>query len=140
VVDATDFFTQIIHLSAIGNDLKSHTPQCAVLNLHRYNNIHTLDMKPLKTFSYPYTHNPLKPGSVLFWKPRKPNFPYGHCALIVQSDENETIIIQQNLNPPIKRYNTKELFAKMNRPDSTFLGIKTVPFRLPKVVYNVIKI
>ena len=112
VVDATDFFT----------------------------NIHTLDMKPLKTFSYPYTHNPLKPGSVLFWKPRKPNFPYGHCALIVQSDENETVVIQQNLNPPIRRYNTKELFAKMNRQDSKFLGIKTVSFRLPKVVCNVINI
>jgi hypothetical protein len=55
-----------------------------------FNNIHTLGAKPLKTFSYPYTHNPLKPGSILFWKPRKPNFPYGHCALIVQSDENET--------------------------------------------------
>jgi len=48
--------------------------------------------------------------------------------------------IQQNLNPPIRVYDTKELFAKMNRPDSKFLGIKTVPFRLPKVVCSVVKI
>ena len=119
VVDATDFFNNIHEFTPLDNSQV---------------------LKPLKTFSYPYTNNPLKPESVLFWKPRKPNFPYGHCALIVQSDENETTVIQQNLNPPIRRYNTKELFAKMNRPDSKFLGIKTVPFRLPKVVCNVIKI
>jgi hypothetical protein len=105
-----------------------------------FNNIHALGTKPLKTFSYPYIHNPLKPGSILFWKPRKPNFLYGHCALIVQSDENKTIAIQQNLNPPIRVYDTKELFEKMNRPDSKFLGIKTVPFRLPKVVCNVVRV
>ncbi len=105
-----------------------------------FNNIHTLGAKPLKTFSYPYTHNPLKPGSILFWKPRKPNFPYGHCALIVQSDEIKTIAIQQNLNPPIRVYDTKELFEKMNRPESKFLGIKTVPFKLPKVIYNVVRV
>jgi len=54
--------------------------------------------------------------------------------------EKETTVIQQNLNPPIRVYDTKELFAKMNRPDSKFLGIKTVPFRLPKVVCSVVKI
>lgn len=93
-----------------------------------------------KTLSYPYARNPLKSGSVLFWKRRKPNFSYGHCAVVLHSNEKETTIIQQNLNPPIRVYDTKELFAKMNRPDSKFLGIKTVPFRLPKVVCLVVKI
>ena len=105
-----------------------------------FNNIHKFDNIPLKTLSYPYTQNPLKPGAILFWKRRNPNFPYGHCALILQSDENETITIQQNLNPPIRRYNTKELFEKMNSQDSKFLGIKTVPIRLPNILCNVVRI
>jgi len=105
-----------------------------------FDNIHKFDNIPLKTISYPYTKNPVKSGAVLFWKRRNPNFPHGHCALIIQSDENETITIQQNLNPPIRRYNTKELFEKMNKPDSKFLGIKTVPLQLPNILCNVVRI
>jgi hypothetical protein len=105
-----------------------------------FDNIHKFDNIPLKTLSYPYTKNPIKSGAILFWKRRNPNFSHGHCALIIQSDENETITIQQNLNPPIRRYSTKELFANMNKPDSKFLGIKTVPLRLPKILCNVVRI
>jgi hypothetical protein len=93
-----------------------------------------------QTLSYPYAQNPLKAGSVLFWKRRKPNFSYGHCALIIDSNEKETIVIQQNLNPPIRVYATKDLFAKLNRKDSKFLGVKTVSFRLPKLLCNVVHV
>jgi len=105
-----------------------------------YENIHSFDSVDLRTLSYPYQQNPLKPGAILFWKRRKPDFPYGHCALVLESNENETVTIQQNLNPPVRRYNTKELFAKMNRPDSKFLGIKTFPRSLPKISYNVVQV
>jgi hypothetical protein len=105
-----------------------------------YQNIHSFDNIDLRTFSYPYQKNPLKPGAILFWKRRKPDFPFGHCALVLESNENETVTIQQNLNPPIRRYNTKELFAKMNRPDSKFLGIKTFSRRLPKITCNIVQI
>jgi hypothetical protein len=40
---------------------------------------------------------------------------------------NETYIVQQNLNPPIKRMNTTVLFTKMNRADSKFAGVKLLP-------------
>ena len=101
----------------------------------------------LKTFSYPYEHNYeyyLKPGSILFWKYKKSDFIYGHVALVLDSNNKTTTIIQQNLNPPVKIYDTKTLFEKMNDPKSKFLGIKTIPKKLAKnielVNYKVIRL
>ena len=101
----------------------------------------------MNTYSYPYVHTSsyyLKPGSILFWKYKKTTFPYGHVALILDSNENETVIIQQNLNPPVKVISTKELFGKMSSPKSKFLGIKTIPPEISKnirnVEYNVIRL
>ena len=104
-----------------------------------YHKIHKLsnskiDYK-LKTFSYPYERNYdyyLKPGSILFWKYKKPDFIYGHVALVLDSNNKTTTIIQQNLNPPVKIYDTKILFEKMNSPTSKFLGIKIIPKLLSK--------
>jgi hypothetical protein len=99
----------------------------------------------LKTYEYPYTKlysDYLKPGSIIFWKYKKPNFIYGHVALILDSNDKETIIIQQNLNPPVKIYDTKILFDKMNKINSKFLGIKTIPKSLSKninkIKYNIL--
>ena len=103
VIDAVDFFNIIDVLSSNNKVFK------------------------LKTYEYPYTKtysDYLKPGSIIFWKYKKPNFPYGHVALILDSNDKETIIIQQNLNPPVKIYDTKTLFDKMNKINSKFLGIK----------------
>jgi hypothetical protein len=101
----------------------------------------------LKTYEYPYTKTYsyyLKPGSIIFWKYKKPNFPHGHVALILDSNEKETIIIQQNLNPPVKVYDTKTLFDKMNKINSKFLGIKTIPKLLSKninkIKYNIVEL
>jgi hypothetical protein len=120
VIDAVDFFNIIDVLSSNNKVFK------------------------LKTYEYPYTKtysDYLKPGSIIFWKYKKPNFPHGHVALILDSNEKETIIIQQNLNPPIKVYDTKTLFDKMNKINSKFLGIKTIPKSLSKninkIKYNV---
>ena len=126
VVDAVDFFNKI-------NTLNSITSKT--------------DNIQLNTYSYPYVRTSsyyLKPGSILFWKYKKTSFPYGHVALILDSNENETVIIQQNLNPPVKIISTKELFEKMNSPKSKFLGIKTIPPEISKnirnVEYNVIRL
>ncbi len=123
VVDAVDFFYKIDKLSNSKIDYK------------------------LKTFSYPYEHNSenyLKPGSILFWKYKKTDFIYGHVALVLDSNNKTTTIIQQNLNPPVKAYDTETLFKRMNDPKSKFLGIKTIPKKLAKnieqVGYNVIRI
>ena len=116
VIDAIDFFHRITSLS---------------------------NAQTLGTFSYPYAHKYsyyIRPGSMLFWKYTKSYFPHGHVAIIVESNDNETIVIQQNLNPPIKKYNTKELFTKMNCVDSKFLGVKTLPKRIPRIEYNVIRL
>jgi hypothetical protein len=101
----------------------------------------------LKTFSYPYENTYsyyLRPGSIIFWKYKKTSFPYGHVALVLDSDDKITTIIQQNLNPPVKIYDTKILFEKMNDPKSKFLGIKTIPKKLSKNInlinYEIIKI
>jgi hypothetical protein len=97
----------------------------------------------LITFQYPYSNQAsyyLRPGTILFWKRRNPIFKYGHVALILDSDDGETTVIQQNLNPPIKKYDTRELFAKMNASDSKFLGVKTVPFKLGEISCNVLRI
>jgi len=121
VIDAVDFFNIIDVLSSNNKVFK------------------------LKTYEYPYTKtysDYLKPGSIIFWKYKKPNFPHGHVALILDSNDKETIIIQQNLNPPVKIYDTKTLFNKMNKINSKFLGIKTIPKLLSKninkIKYNII--
>ena len=123
VVDAVDFFDKIDKLS---NSKIEHK---------------------LKTFSYPYEHDYehyLKPGSILFWKYKKPDFIYGHVALVLDSNNKTTTIIQQNLNPPVKIYDTKTLFEKMNSSKSKFLGIKTIPKKLAKninvVEYKIIRL
>lgn len=112
VVDASDFFKRITDLTPTPN-----TVQHAVT---------------LQTCSYPYTHKAtyyLRPGSILFWKYKKPDYPYGHVAIIWKNDPNtnETLVVQQNLNPPIKRYNTTVLFSKMNCANSKFAGVKLLP-------------
>ena len=86
----------------------------------------------LQTCSYPYTNQAtyyLRPGSILFWKYKKPDYPYGHVAIIWKNDmtTGETLVVQQNLNPPIKRYNTRILFSKMNCAGSKFAGVKLLP-------------
>jgi len=119
VVDAVDLFERVNKLSSPSKTVK------------------------LRTFSYPYLNEAsyyLRPGSILFWKRRNPIFKYGHVSLILDSNENETTVIQQNLNPPIKKYDTQELFAKMNCADSKFLGVKTVPFKLGEILCNVVRI
>jgi hypothetical protein len=123
VVDAVEFYHKIDKLSNSKIDYK------------------------LKTFCYPYEYsydNYLKPGSILFWKYKKPDFIYGHVALVLDSNNETTTIIQQNLNPPVKIYDTKILFEKMNDPKSKFLGIKTIPKKLAKnielVDYNIIRL
>jgi len=116
VIDAVDFFNIIDVLSSNNKIFK------------------------LKTYEYPYTKTYsyyLKPGSIIFWKYKKPNFPHGHVALILDSNEKETIIIQQNLNPPVKIYDTKTLFDKMNKINSKFLGIKTIPKLLSKNINKI---
>ena len=123
VVDAVDFFNMIEVLSSNNKVFK------------------------LKTYEYPYTKTYsyyLKPGSIIFWKYKKPDFIYGHVALILDSNDKETIIIQQNLNPPVKIYDTKTLFNKMNNLKSKFLGIKTIPKSLSKninlIKYNIVSL
>ena len=95
----------------------------------------------LNTYSFPYEHSYshyLKPGSIIFWKYKKTYFPDGHVALILDSNDKTTTIIQQNLNPPVKIYDTKTLFEKMNSSKSKFLGIKTIPNTLSQNI-NLIK-
>jgi hypothetical protein len=132
VVDAVDFFNKIHELSPISGGAGANTSKPPI---------------PLQSYSYPYTRTwsyYFKPGSILFWKYKKTAFPYGHVALVVDSNENETTIIQQNLNPPVKVFNTKELMQKMNSPNSKFLGIKTIPPEISKniknVEYNIIRL
>jgi hypothetical protein len=86
----------------------------------------------LETCSFPYTKHAtyyLRPGGILFWKYRKPDYKYGHVAIIWKNDPStgETLVVQQNLNPPIKRYNTDILFSKMNCANSKYAGVKLLP-------------
>jgi hypothetical protein len=113
VVDASDFFTRITEFTP--------TPTA-----------NTQHPVTLQTCSFPYSHKAtyyLRPGSILFWKYKKPDYPYGHVAIIWKNDPetNETLVVQQNLNPPIKRYNTAVLFSKMNCAKSKFAGVKLLP-------------
>jgi hypothetical protein len=111
VVDASDLFKRIIEFTST-----SSAPAAV----------------KLQTCSFPYIHHAtyyLRPGSILFWKYKKPDYPYGHVAIIWKNDPetNETFVVQQNLNPPIKRYNTTVLFSKMNCANSKFAGVKLLP-------------
>ena len=125
VVDATDFFKRITHFETVSDTTTSSASASASAKK-------TVTPVPLVTCSYPYTYAPshyLRPGSILFWKYKKTEYPYGHVAMIWKNDPtlNETYVVQQNLNPPIKRYNTTVLFSKMNRQDSKFAGVKLLP-------------
>ena len=116
VVDASELFTRITEFTPTPTPTPN-TVQHSVT---------------LQTCSFPYTHKAthyLRPGSILFWKYRKPDYPYGHVAIIWKNDPNtnETLVVQQNLNPPIKRYNTTLLFSKMNCVGSKFAGVKLLP-------------
>jgi hypothetical protein len=118
VVDASDMFARIEVFTTIRPSANANANANAVVKL--------------ETCAYPYTRQPtyyLRPGSILFWKYRKPDYPYGHVALIWKNDPvtQETLVVQQNLNPPIKRYPTAELFAKMNTATSKFAGVKLLP-------------
>jgi hypothetical protein len=120
VVDASDFFKRITEFTFVSNKSKYAKP------------IETSNAVGLQTYSFPYTRQAtyyLRPGSILFWKYRKPDYPYGHVAMIWKNDKNtnETYVVQQNLNPPIKIYNTTELFSKMNCERSKFAGVKLLP-------------
>ena len=111
VVDATDFFKRITAFTTITGVETSIE---------------------LQTYAYPYSHQAryyLRPGSILFWKYRKPDYIYGHVAFIWKNvpERNETYVVQQNLNPPIKIYKTDMLFSKMNSPASKFAGVKILP-------------
>jgi hypothetical protein len=100
----------------------------------------TITPTALQTYEYPYQYKAshyLRPGVILFWKYKKPDFPYGHVAIIWKSNANETVIVQQNLNPPIKTYNTTELFEKMNTRTSRFAGVKILPSYVISGVQNI---
>ena len=119
VIDAVDFFYTINSFFLLSNPNKN------IL---------------LNTYSYPYTKNYsyyFRPGSILFWKYNKTYFKYGHVALIIKSDKEETIVIQQNLNPAIKKYNTLELFEKINNSKSKFLGIKILSNKIMSKIDNI---
>ena len=128
VVDASDFFKRITHF----------TPATKTPTFEQLKSVRSV---ALQTHSFPYTHPPsyyLRPGSILFWKYKKTDYPYGHVAMIWKNDPNtnETLVVQQNLNPPIKRYNTNELFFKMNDAKSKFAGVKLLPIEYLKRVQN----
>jgi hypothetical protein len=111
VVDASDFFKRINAFTMV------KSPATTV---------------ELETFAYPYSHQAsyyLRPGSILFWKYRKPDYIYGHVAFIWKNvpETNETYVVQQNLNPPVKIYKTELLFSKMNSRASKFAGVKILP-------------
>jgi hypothetical protein len=112
VIDATDFFKRIDAFTNVANPNQSTVK--------------------VETCAYPFTRpasHYLRPGNILFWKYKKPDYPYGHVALIWKIDPvtNEIVVVQQNLNPPVKRYSTAVLFSAMNRKDSKYAGVKLLP-------------
>ena len=116
VVDACDFFKNV----------HAFTPVSVSASVSAFSIV------PIETYAYPYSRQPsyyLRPGSILFWKYKKPDYQYGHVALIWKTDtkNNETYVVQQNLNPPIKIYDTTVLFSKMNSGSSKFAGVKILP-------------
>ena len=127
VVDAVDLFKRINEFTPV-----SSSPRRAPAS--------TSNATKLNTYEYPYQHKAsyyLRPGVILFWKYKKTDYPYGHVAIIWKSNDNETVIIQQNLNPPIKTYNTDELFAKMNCRTSKYAGVKILPSDIISGVQNI---
>lgn len=117
VVDACDFFKNVHAFTPVS--VSASVSAVAV---------------PIETYAYPYSRQRqpsyyLRPGSILFWKYKKPDYQYGHVALIWKTDpkNNETYVVQQNLNPPIKIYDTTVLFSKMNSGSSKFAGVKILP-------------
>ena len=117
VVDATDFFKRISEFTSSNTAVS------------------------LETYSFPYTKHAtyyLRPGGILFWKYRKPYYKYGHVAIIWKNDPStgETLVVQQNLNPPIKRYNTRILFSTMNCAGSKFAGVKLLPIEYVTGIQN----
>jgi hypothetical protein len=117
VVDACDFFKNVHAFTPVTANATASVSRSIV---------------PIETYAYPYSRQPsyyLRPGSILFWKYKKPDYQYGHVALIWKTDtkNNETYVVQQNLNPPIKIYDTTVLFSKMNSGSSKFAGVKLLP-------------
>ena len=130
VVDAVDLFKRINEFTPVS---ASTSPKRAPSASS------TATATAIHTYQYPYQHKAayyLKPGVILFWKYKKIDYPYGHVAIIWKSNANETLIIQQNLNPPIKTYNTNELFEKMNCRTSKFAGVKILPSNIISGVQN----
>ena len=128
VVDAVDLFKRINEFTSVASSPR-RAPAASTSNSTKIN-----------TYEYPYQHKAsyyLRPGVILFWKYKKTDYPYGHVAIIWKSNANETVIIQQNLNPPIKTYNTDELFSKMNCRTSKYAGVKILPSDLISGVQNI---
>ena len=129
VVDAVDLFKRINEFTPVSASVSpKRAPSAAAA------------ATPAATYQYPYQNKAsyyLRPGVILFWKYKKTDYPYGHVAIIWKSNANETVIIQQNLNPPIKTYNTDELFAKMNSRTSKFAGVKILPSDIISGVQNI---
>jgi len=127
VVDAVDLFSRINKLDYE----KNKTPVDLIT--------HACPFPPTAHYSQYF-----KPGTILFWKYKKTDFKYGHVAIILDSNERETTVIQQNLNPPVKLYNTKELFEKMTKPNSKFAGVKIIPEKISEKIkgisYKVIRL
>jgi hypothetical protein len=131
VVDAVDLFKRV----------NEFTPVSASVSPKRAPSMGAAaSATPVATYQYPYQNKAsyyLRPGVILFWKYKKTDYPYGHVAIIWKSNAHETVIIQQNLNPPIKTYNTDELFAKMNSRTSKFAGVKILPSDIISGVQNI---
>ena len=133
VVDAVDLFKRINEFTPVSASTSPKRPPSA-------SSTATTAGTAIHTYQYPYQHKAsyyLKPGVILFWKYKKIDYPYGHVAIIWKSNANETLIIQQNLNPPIKTYNTDELFEKMNSRTSKFAGVKILPSDIISGVQNI---
>jgi hypothetical protein len=131
VVDAVDLFKRINEFTPVSASVSpKRVPSAAA----------TVAATTVHTYQYPYQNKAsyyLRPGVILFWKYKKTDYPYGHVAIIWKSNAHETVIIQQNLNPPIKTYNTDELFEKMNSRTSKFAGVKILPADIISGVQNI---
>ena len=131
VVDAVDLFKRVNEFTPVSASVSpKRAPSAAA----------AASATPVATYQYPYQNKAsyyLRPGVILFWKYKKTDYPYGHVAIIWKSNAHETVIIQQNLNPPIKTYNTDELFAKMNSRTSKFAGVKILPSDIISGVQNI---
>lgn len=134
VVDASDLFKRITEFTPLKTTTSAASAATSAATSASASASAATSALPvaLQTHAFPYKNTALyylRPGSILFWKYKKPDYPYGHVALIWKNDPttNETYVVQQNLNPPIKRYNTDVLFSKMNCANSKFAGVKLLP-------------